>query len=106
MTFAPGALVKVGNFADSVWVVRCQAGRKGWWHLQRKEVGRATYNTRVAREGELRLVRPAPRFKIGEGVSYTGVVATVIEDLGDLVAVAVGLSRLDVPKSDLVLERL
>jgi hypothetical protein len=103
---APGALVRAGSFADAVWVVRCQAGRHGFWHLQNKIVGRSTYVTRIAQTSELRIVVPAPTFKPGEIVSHQGRKATVVEDFGDEVAIVSGLSRVEVAKSDLVLERL
>jgi hypothetical protein len=106
MTFSPGAIVKAGSFGDSVWVVRCPAARPGYWHLQNKIVGRSTSITRIARTGELRLVAPAPTFKVGETVKYEGREATVIADLGDEVTIVAGLSRVDAPKSELVLARL
>jgi hypothetical protein len=106
MKLSSGALVRCGNFADQIYVVRCPAGRPGYFHLQSKINGRATYTTRIAKDSELRLVRPAPTFKIGETVSLNGRRATVIEYNGDEVAIAIGISRVDAAKSDLVLERL
>jgi hypothetical protein len=50
---SPGALVRCGNSALCVWVVRCEAGREGFWHLQGKVEGR-TYVTRVARSSDLK----------------------------------------------------
>jgi len=99
---SPGALVRCGNSAGGVWVVRCEAGREGFWHLQTK--AGHTYVTRVARSSDLRLVAPTPIFKVGEVFTFEGRAVSVVEDLGDEVMVVSGLSRVTAPKSSLVLE--
>jgi hypothetical protein len=103
---SPGAIVKAGVHGDLVFVVRCQAARHGYWHLQARVANNPVLITRVERTSALRLVRPAPVYKPGERVTYQGHPATVLEDMGDHVAIVAGLSRVEASKADLVLERL
>ena len=103
--FTSGAIVLAGSVAD-LWVVRCPAGRDGFFHLEGKVPGRSTYVTRVARTSDLRLVQPAPVYEPGAIVRYQGRPVSVLEDLGDEVTVVAGLSRVDAPKSELVLASL
>jgi hypothetical protein len=106
-TFAPGALVKDGSFGDAVWVVRASAGRPNHWHLFNKVAGRLTPITKVARESTLKIIAPAPLFKVGDVITYNGRQAMVMEDLGgDQVKVVVGFYDTDANRADLVLERI
>jgi hypothetical protein len=52
------------------------------------------------------LIAPAPIFKNGDTVKFEGCEATVLEDNGDEVAIAIGVTCTDVPKSEIVLEKL
>jgi hypothetical protein len=101
-----GDTVKVGSLEDSVFVIRCRTARPGWYHLVSKVADHPTLITRVEPASALRLVKPAPTFKTGERVVYQDRPATILEDLGDNVELASGLSKITVSKYDIVLAQL
>jgi hypothetical protein len=95
---SPGAVVSASN---ATWVVRAPSARPGFWHLSGKD-----HRTRVARTGQFHVIARAPVFKPGDQVKYRDKPATVVEDRGNEVTLTAGVFRIDVSKTDLVLDQL
>ena len=120
---APGALVTVRQYGLTAWVVeRREAGR---WHVVSKGIddrGRAVYFGRVAGEGDIALITPAPVYEAGTTVEHNGMQHVVASDNGDSITLTVPDSRrplrggghlhiaagntITLAKSDLALEEL
>ena len=120
---APGSIVLCRQTGAAAMVV--ERREAGGWRVVCKGIddeGRSVYASRVAGEGDLVLVAPAPTFAVGAMVMHNGLEHTVIDSDGDTVTLSVpGTSRplrggghlhiaagnnITLSKADLVLEDL
>jgi hypothetical protein len=123
---APGAVVRVHNHGDVAWVVKRRALDGVRWHVTCKSLEasrhRELFSSRIAGEGDIVVVRPAPTYEPGSTVTYNGIEHAVAADNGDSVTLIApdkrfacdggdyllvpGGNTLTVAKGDLVLQEL
>lgn len=92
---SPGAIVMCRQTSDVAWIAE-RLDFDGRWKVTSKGIdarGRAVYFGRVAGEGDLTVVTPAPVYQAGETVERNGLNCTVARDLGDAVELIVPASR-------------